>query len=310
MRPEELLAIRVLNRHKLRPPFDLQSLVEYYGDIELCSFPIDADGVTVNVGADRPSVLINKSMAKVRRRFTLAHELGHIIIPWHTGTFVSHLEADDEYEYGIMEGEANRFAAELLMPTAWLLHKYEDYGSAEIVGFISGVMQDAGVSKDAALIKIFSVIRDPIICVRAEKKKIMNIYKTESAPYPPFIMGSYFEEFEGFSSPCQEFNFAIGNHHYYCWCFEPVSIDEVDSRPWRELLNIILTDVESQELLPSVNATMAAAFQKFKIFDKDKICAGVLRSFESKGRLKRVASHSLFAQYVVKRVNELSSKQK
>jgi len=94
MAPEEKMAARVLARHSLTPPYDLMALACIYGDVEIIPFPIVADGVTVGIGgAERPQILVNSSAPETRRNFTLAHELGHIVIPWHTGTIVSHLDA-------------------------------------------------------------------------------------------------------------------------------------------------------------------------------------------------------------------------
>jgi Zn-dependent peptidase ImmA (M78 family) len=54
---------------------------------------------------DHALVLLNASAPADRRRLTLAHELGHLLLHWQY--------ADDE-----MEDQANRFGAEILMPAA------------------------------------------------------------------------------------------------------------------------------------------------------------------------------------------------
>ena len=78
---------------------------------------------------NRGAILINSGANPQRRRFTLAHELGHFLNPWH----IPHHEAgfmcaQHEVQYGSVRGnvgmtrhdmqelEANRFAIELLAP--------------------------------------------------------------------------------------------------------------------------------------------------------------------------------------------------
>lgn len=60
------------------------------------------DGISIKSLNLPPIILLNRNSPGDRQRFTLAHELGHIIM--------------HRYPTDTMEDEANRFAAELLMP--------------------------------------------------------------------------------------------------------------------------------------------------------------------------------------------------
>jgi Zn-dependent peptidase ImmA (M78 family)/transcriptional regulator with XRE-family HTH domain len=62
----------------------------------------DIDGVTISAPDLPPCVFLNKQLLADRMRFTLAHELGHIIL--------------HRYPTESMEDEANHFAGALLMP--------------------------------------------------------------------------------------------------------------------------------------------------------------------------------------------------
>jgi Zn-dependent peptidase ImmA (M78 family) len=71
-------------------------------------------------------ILFNESSPKKRRRFTIAHELGHFLMPFHLpvkgGQFLCSLDemyslARDEKDRRLrMEAEANRFASLILLP--------------------------------------------------------------------------------------------------------------------------------------------------------------------------------------------------
>lgn len=62
------------------------------------------DGVSYQIGGLPPIVFLNKDIPADRERFTLAHELGHLVM--------------HKYPTESMEKEANSFAAALLMPAA------------------------------------------------------------------------------------------------------------------------------------------------------------------------------------------------
>ena len=72
-----------------------------------------------------------------RRRFTLAHELGHCHLEhgdnscWNLGFVAEATELEDLDDLPNFEQEANEFARELLLPRAWLGRDWETEASAE-----------------------------------------------------------------------------------------------------------------------------------------------------------------------------------
>ncbi len=100
--------------------------------------PADVDGITADlkVPGKRPRVFVNTDRPERRRRFTLAHEYGHIRIPWHMGTIVDVADQEEgdsgNTGYWRMEEEANRFASELLLPRIWLRELCETASAAAV----------------------------------------------------------------------------------------------------------------------------------------------------------------------------------
>lgn len=103
-----------------------------YG-IDCAALPCDATPLAGLICADgrRGTVFVCGDDPLTRRRFSAAHELGHYLLHFdpadETGTFLQHDTAetlaepdagDDWLELAALEREANRFAAELLMPAA------------------------------------------------------------------------------------------------------------------------------------------------------------------------------------------------
>lgn len=312
MTPVEKMAARVLSRHGVQPPYNLNELVEKYADIEEHHFPFDADGVTVGIGRDKkPQILINMLQPPTRKKFTLAHELGHIIIPWHTGTIVSHINPmGANFEYREMESEANQFAAELLIPRFWLLDLQKTFISVE--HFLKKIITDTGASRDAVLIKFCNTIEIPIIFVEIDfHGQIVKTYKTKSAPSGANISESNNINDVSFTTSSSEEKFNIGDRNYRAWVFNDAIVnEETDSRPWREVLTQLLDETNSHALLPRINAILPAQYNSNKQKSESEICSLIIRSYDVRGEFDAVVAHPLFSQYVIKRVKELIAKEK
>lgn len=82
----------------------------------LISYPEKSEGI----------ILVNMRSQPQRQRFSIGHELGHFVNPWHkpkdgnrflcTADDMRRLSAEKHNRAALMEVEANRFAAELLLP--------------------------------------------------------------------------------------------------------------------------------------------------------------------------------------------------
>ena len=83
-----------------------------------------------------PAIYFNPTEVEVRRRFTIAHELGHHAL----GHGPRPRDSAAEFNllnYDPMESSANRFAAELLMPSSWVRREVEGRGTASLSALAS-----------------------------------------------------------------------------------------------------------------------------------------------------------------------------
>ncbi|MCF0265461.1 ImmA/IrrE family metallo-endopeptidase [Acinetobacter guillouiae] len=104
--PEEIAS--KVRQAWLIPKGPIHNLMEYVERagcmVFLCDFDdLSVDGVTMRSPDLPPCIFLNKSLPGCRQRFTLAHELGHIIM--------HRIPTGED-----MEMEANKFASCLLMP--------------------------------------------------------------------------------------------------------------------------------------------------------------------------------------------------
>jgi Zn-dependent peptidase ImmA (M78 family) len=88
----------------------------------------DVSGMLISRPASPPCIIVNATHHEVRKRFTIAHELGHLYLRHQAqhgaqvhvdrGNYISFRNKRSEAGTDSIEIEANQFAAVLLMPTA------------------------------------------------------------------------------------------------------------------------------------------------------------------------------------------------
>jgi hypothetical protein len=117
-------AAHLVAKHALHAPVDIRAVARCYADLEIAAPPGDCDGVTVDVHGPRPRIIVRGDRGEPRLRFTVAHELAHILLYWHPGrTVACHVAStpsSDTRSSHIAEQEANRFAGDVLVPRIWL----------------------------------------------------------------------------------------------------------------------------------------------------------------------------------------------
>ncbi len=132
----------IIERFKKNVPVDVSALAEALGltvweDDEL---PSDVSGKLCKDieqgGPSGYSVIIRASDPYVRKRFTLAHEIAHFVL--HRKRMIGSSLTDDEYYRSKSlsswdEVEANRLAADILMPRKILVEKIKELGEDPVV---------------------------------------------------------------------------------------------------------------------------------------------------------------------------------
>ncbi|NQD86633.1 ImmA/IrrE family metallo-endopeptidase [Paenarthrobacter sp. CM16] len=131
----------------LNPPIEIEKLVELHASVH--AFPSDIpnlDAVLLGLDASDNHVFVNTQRSPKRRRFTMAHELGHILLPWHQAHELI-CEADNEdhpddpdlshklpgsdpvsQEIRLQELEADAFAARTLVPKRFI----DSFGASHV----------------------------------------------------------------------------------------------------------------------------------------------------------------------------------
>lgn len=153
--PARRCATLIVERFDLKPPVEIRSLLNTFGcKVEFCAWPFTCDAVA-DLSAVPPAVFVNRSMPMLRRRFTLAHELGHVAMGWHLNTLMCDVGVEAHDDPLVLrtdqEGEANEFASSLLVPHRF--RKSITAGDPSIPQILTKLEQ-AEVSASAGLIAI------------------------------------------------------------------------------------------------------------------------------------------------------------
>lgn len=113
------------------PPVEPAKIADYLGiPVFDWDFPDEISGIFV-IENNRMSIGVNQHHPNVRQRFTVAHELGHFIYQGNESLFLDFNESvipTHFYDrtHQILETKANRFAANLLMPRAWVKNDFKN----------------------------------------------------------------------------------------------------------------------------------------------------------------------------------------
>lgn len=249
------IAARFAKQHGLVPPVDIMSIVQRYADVSLCHLPIKGDGIVVNLKhpSRKPAVFISKGIAKNRQKFTLAHELGHIVIPWHVGAIVSNLDpASNDPAYFEIETEANAFASEVLMPLAWLRDMHRKH-RGNISELHRRVADDAEVSLAAAAKGLVRFIEPGYVFAEIDGSDVVRVCgKSEHTPAAAPLWEETIEHpADYYLNSSAHHSSSNGQTTFHWWVFDLAvqkpRIRTKDTRSWQEVFDVIADDLRFDE---------------------------------------------------------------
>jgi Zn-dependent peptidase ImmA (M78 family) len=139
------------------------------------------------------AILVASGQSPQRRRFSLAHELGHFLIPAHQPTQdrpfecsmadLLSLDPRSRDRHQKVEAEANRFAAQLLMPPLRVRAAMRQ--STSSLESIVAMARDFAVSKEAMARAWVEAHREPVAVIIAHRGRVLRQYRHEDFPWLP-----------------------------------------------------------------------------------------------------------------------------
>lgn len=184
----DALADSVLSLYRLTVPVDLTSLAaEERVELVEGEFGPDFHGRIEYLPEERVFAIYypgaSSEVFPGRVRFTIAHELGHYLIPTHRDILLKELVHDSEEDFrsgNDIEREADRFAAALLIPAAFLKEKMGRKGFLSL-GEIKAASINCGTSVQATAFRYTQFTDEPHLAIVSENGKILYYFASEEA---------------------------------------------------------------------------------------------------------------------------------
>ena len=230
-----------------------------------------------------------------------------------------------------LEGEANRFAAELLMPSVWLnkiIDRHEN--PCEI---LSDMKQGAEVSFEAALIRLLSALMPGYLyALLDEEGLVVSSNRSQGTLVSRLERGSFVDLRIQFPASDARWSIPFRGGLLIWWRFprehQLPNIPNInEAREWREILNTILKDLDiegsnSDTIRQTINGVVAYANStmsndlRLRNLPKtpEAIYSAAMQRFESRMRdnamLQAAVNHPEFPAYLSQRVMDFVSRPK
>jgi len=131
-----IVARKILQKHSFDGAVPIEKIAQDEGlEIKHLSLSDSVSGAMKRKNrSGKPVIIVNENDTEERKRFTIAHELGHFLLHSLSPQYIDKhriyfRDADSSTGEDIKEIQANQFAAELLMPTNLLKKDFHEHSS-------------------------------------------------------------------------------------------------------------------------------------------------------------------------------------
>lgn len=175
-------------------PTPLERFVELAGIESISDLTTDGfEGMLItNTEKSRGAILVKSTNSPRRRRFTIAHELGHFLLPWHRQERFScqssdikdhgHTRVSVSLEHATIETEANTFASELLMPTQAFKKILAGFKAPSVID-LADLSDTFDVSFEAAVHRYKALTSHAVAFVFSYNNVVRYWVKSKAMPY-------------------------------------------------------------------------------------------------------------------------------
>ena len=194
------IAKKIAKKYNVSPPVDLDKIIREKGIVCMSEAGLNFDGYS-SLKSTNLKIVLGTNNYEQRKRFTIAHELGHIFISWHDDIYGCN--TDNEYSMhnmlDIQEREANIFASELLMPEEWVKGIVNQYLCAGIGTIIKELCKRANTSVMACLYALQNAMGKGYIIMMYSDYYYPRYFVSDGTPMIGIQGGEYSQSFEWLS---------------------------------------------------------------------------------------------------------------
>jgi Zn-dependent peptidase ImmA (M78 family) len=314
--PEIQIARRISKKYRIVPGFNIRKFAEQYIDINEEDIPYSVDALFLGFGteSEKPKLILNSRTFYRRQRFTLAHELGHYFIPWHAGLIICHIDPNyrlRNYIYKEMEGEANRFASELLIPEKWIARIIDK--NKKIIRIVEEIYS-TGVSYIAANIAISRLLPPGYLFVQTDNNdKVEYSGRSKGSGITSPERGEKFDPSLYKDLISEQCTFENSSNKSHWFKFKRSITKHKGKRDRRDSKEIIRSFLETlvpdktrrQKLLQKINGIIGAT-NSMHSFNRDtEMLSFLYQRFSSKEELRFLLDNKEFKLFLSKKAEEL-----
>lgn len=156
-------------------------------------------------------ILVNRRSHRLRRRFSIAHELGHFLIEAHQPSSYQRrqcalgdlhlLDPRSKDHRRRIEGEANAFAAHLLMPPK-RIREYIGRSGVSLETLVA-MAREFAVSKEAMARAFVAAHREPVAVIVSRRARVERFYRHADFPFLPIAPGKSLPEDSSAAEPME-----------------------------------------------------------------------------------------------------------
>ena len=324
------VADRLVVRFDLRPPVDIAALVAEYAAVD--DFPWDVqdlDAVLLGLDTGNSHVFLNRNRNRKRIRFTLGHELGHILVPWHVAheltcdpdagdTSDEETPSDSSSDphaasIRVQEIEADAFAARVLVPK-----RFVDEKAASGMDAMLHALETADVSIPAGMRALAEAL-DPgyVFALLDDDSRVEHRWRSGTERSGIATVAGL-EKGERVNSDLAlrtvaEHGRALHYGRIVWWARADIDIDvPTGTGDWKSSLAGILKDIadgpeHASSLATSISAIGGALNGELPGADLSRIAALLRARFLRRTDMDQFTSHPLFEEYLYARARDLHS---
>ena len=175
-------------------PIPVREIAEAIDIVEISEERLDGleGGLIVPDDKSEGAILVRVDRPESRKRYTIAHELGHYVNPFHKSDSpegfrcqaqdMSRERFDAGDRHAKMEVQANQFAAELLMPRREVARFIRRTGAPDIEILIDMAKTRFVVSREAAARRYVAALDEPAAVVFSHEGRIRYIKTNDDFP--------------------------------------------------------------------------------------------------------------------------------
>lgn len=179
--PEKLVDEIIKQNPSISIPIPVEEIARLAGISKIQ--PLNSAGfegtLITNAEKSDGEIFFNATRPRSRQRFTIGHELGHFLLPWHRHTTFNCTTEDVSGRANKdWETEANQFSAELLLPRSLVTQRLQGYGSPEMT-HIQKLSEDFETSIEATARRFIELSEHPCAVVFSKDNVVRYIVKSE-----------------------------------------------------------------------------------------------------------------------------------